>query len=431
MDESVFAPGSKKWVTPFFIIWIGQAFSLVGSQVVQFAIIWWITKTTGSATLLAAAALVGLLPQVILGPFVGTLVDRWNRRLIMIVADGVSALAIIVMTYLFWSNRIEVWQVFIIMFVRSLANGFHWPAMQASVTLMVPKVFFTRVQGMNQAMAGFMTILGAPMGALLVATLDTYQILMIDIFTATIAIVPLLFIRIPQPKRELAVASEARPTVWQDFKEGWRYVFGWSGLVMILVMSTLINLLVTPASSLMPIMVTKELGRGALQLAWMQSAWGIGTIFGGIILAAWGGFRRRIVTSLMGLILLGIGMVALGLTPRAIFFMTIGTAFFLGLVNPIVNGPLMAVVQGTVEPGMQGRVFTLINSFAGAMTPIGLIIAGPVADIFGVRIWYIVGGIVTALLGVVSFTIPAIMHIEDGHAPRLANQEVAALEPEN
>jgi len=95
MDESVFAPGSKKWATPFFIIWIGQAFSLVGSQVVQFAIIWWITKETGSATMLATAALIGLLPQVILGPFAGALVDRWNRRIVIIVADGISALALL------------------------------------------------------------------------------------------------------------------------------------------------------------------------------------------------------------------------------------------------------------------------------------------------------------------------------------------------
>ncbi len=429
MENKDIAPGSRKWTAPFFIIWTGQAFSLVGSQLVQFAIIWWLTKTTGSARMLATASLIALLPQVFLGPFVGTLVDRWNRRMILIFADGISALALVVMAYLFWTGHIQVWQVYIIMFVRSAAAGFHQPAMQASVTLMVPKDFYARVQGMNQAMMGLMTILSAPAGALLLSVLPMYGILAIDIVTAILAIIPLLFIRIPQPIRqpsgELGVGQ---PSVWQDFKEGLHYVFSWSGLVMILGITTLINLLLTPASSLLPILVTKAFYGQAIQLAWMQSAFGIGTIIGGIVLAAWGGFRRRIVTALTGLVMLGTVVVLLGLTPAGAFTLAVGLAFALGFSNPMVNGPLFAVVQGVVDPEIQGRVFTLIMSIAAAMAPIGLIIAGPVADTFGVRTWYIVGGAVTAVLGLISFGIRPIMRLEDGRAPMLAGKEPAALD---
>ena len=428
MGEEITTPEKKNWARPFFIIWTGQALSLVGSQLVQFALVWWLTQTTGSATVLATASLVALIPQVVLGPFIGTLIDRWNRRLTLIIADSISALALVVMTYLFWSNQIEIWQVFIIVFVRSLANGFHWPAMQASVTLMVPKHFLTRLQGFNQTMMGLLLILGAPAGALLLSVLPMYGILAIDIFTAIIAVITLLFINIPQPVREATTdITLARPSVWDDFREGLRYVFSWSGLVMLLLISALINLLLSPASSLLPIMVTKVFGGQALQLAWMQSAFGIGTIAGGILLGVWGGFRRRIVTSLVGLIVMGASMVLMGVAPGGMFFVAVAVVFILGFTSPLINGPLVAVMQGTVDPAMQGRVFTLTQSFAGAMAPIGLLIAGPVADIFGVRAWYIVGGVCTVILGMVSFGIPSIMHIEEGRHARLPEKDETAL----
>lgn len=431
MRQNYFEPGTNRWVKPTFLIWGGQALSLVGSQLVQFAIVWWVTQTTGSATLLATASLIALLPQIVLGPFVGALIDRWNRRLIMIVADTVSALALVVMAYLFWRNLVSetvIWPIFVVMFFRSLANGFHTPAMQASVSLMVPKEHLSRIQGLNQVMLGFMAILGAPMGALMVALLDMHEIILVDIVTAVIAVVPLLFIRLPQPARPAGTELvNAGPTVWQDFQSGLRYVFSWRGMVLLMLMAAFINLLLTPASSLLPILITKVFNRGALQLAWMQSAFGIGTIVGGIILGVWGGFRRRIVTSLLGLILLGLSMIFMGMTPIGMLSLAIGMAFVVGFTGPIVDGPLFAVMQSTVEPGMQGRVFTLINSITGVMTPIGLLIAGPIADTFGVRTWYIAGGIVTALLGLVSFAIPAILRIEDGHAPRLAEKEEPVL----
>jgi DHA3 family macrolide efflux protein-like MFS transporter len=124
-------------------------------------------------------------------------------------------------------------------------------------------------------------------------------------------------------------------------------------------------------------------------------------------------------------------MIFMGMTPVGMLFLAIGMAFIVGFTGPIVDGPLFAVMQSTVEPGMQGRVFTLINSLTGVMTPIGLLIAGPIADTFGVRTWYIAGGIVTALLGLVSFAIPAILRIEDGRAPRLVEKEEPVLSAGN
>src|SRR4030066_1615060 len=174
----------KPWAPRFFSIWTGQAFSLFGSQLVSFTVIWWLTQTTGSATVLATASLVGLLPQVILGPLTGALVDRWSRRLTMIVADGIIALATVILAVLFALGHVQIWQVYALLFVRSVCGGFHWPAMQASTTLMVPNEQFSRIQGLNQMLQGGMNIASAPLGALLLALLPMEGILAIDVFTA-------------------------------------------------------------------------------------------------------------------------------------------------------------------------------------------------------------------------------------------------------
>ncbi|MBN2148986.1 MAG: MFS transporter [Anaerolineales bacterium] len=407
---------SDRWALRFFSIWTAQAFSLLGSQLVQFALIWWLTQTTGSATVLATATLVGIVPQVVLGPFMGTLVDRWNRRVTMIVADGISALAIVALAALYALNLAQVWHIYVLMFIRSVAGGFHWPAMQASTSLMVPQQHLSRIQGLNQMLYGGLSIASAPLGALLLAWLPMQGILAIDVVTALVAITPLFFVAIPQPERVAnGEAAEQKTTFWEDFCQGFRYVAGWPGLVLIVVMATVINFLLNPAFALMPILVTKHFNGQAIQLATMESFSGVGMILGGLLLGAWGGFKRRIVTTLLGLVGLGVGCLTMGLLPPSAFVVAVGTMFFLGFVDPIVNGPLMAAIQAAVAPEMQGRVFTLISSVAGAMAPIGLLIAGPVADRLGAQTWFLIGGVVTILMGVVARMVPAVMQFEDGH----------------
>ena len=406
---------SPRWAPRFFTIWTGQAFSLLGSQLVSFAVIWWLTQTTGSATVLATASLVGLIPQVVLGPLTGALVDRWSRRLTMIIADGLIALATILLAVLFALGHVQIWQVYALLFFRSVCGGFHWPAMQASTSLMVPKEHLSRIQGLNQMLQGGMSIASAPLGALLLTWLPMEGILAIDVFTAMLAIIPLFFFQVPQPERiDLQADSPSKSSVWQDLKAGLRYVWGWPGLMMIGVMATVINFLLTPAFSLLPILVTKHFNGQAIQLATLESFSGIGFIVGGLVLSAWGGFKRRILTSLVGLFAMGLGCLVMGLLPPSAFVIAVATMLFLGIINPIVNGPLLAAVQAAVAPEMQGRVFTLIGTLAAGMSPIGLIIAGPIADKLGVQTWFLIGGIVTGLMGVVSFFIPAVMHFEDG-----------------
>lgn len=406
----------KPWQATFFTIWGGQAFSILGSQLVQFALIWHLTVTTGSATVLATAALVGMLPGVILGPLVGTLVDRWNRRWIMLLADSIITLATIVLVLLFALDAVAIWHIYVVIFIRSLAGAFHGNAMGASISLMVPVEHLTRIQGLNQMLNGGLNVVAAPLGAFLLDVLPLQGILAIDVVTALMAILPLALIQIPQPerleRRSVQMQGEAQATVWQDFKAGCRYILGWPGLLIVGLMTVGINFTIIPAFSLLPLLVKDYFGGNAIQLGWVESAMGIGMIVGGALLGVWGGFERKIVTSMLGLIGMGAGALILALAPASAFPLAVGGALLVGLMSPITMGPFFAVIQSTVAPDMQARIFSLLSSVGGGMAPVGLMIAGPVADRVGIQAWFLLGGSLCVLMAVAGLFIPAVMNIE-------------------
>ena len=406
---------SQNWAVRFFTIWSGQALSLFGSSLVHFALIWWLTQKTGSATVLALASLAGMLPQVLFGPFAGALVDRWNRRWVMILADGLIALASLILIYLFAMDQAQPWHVYAILAVRSLGNSLHFPAMSASTPLMVPEDKLTRVNGLNQTLQGLNAMVAPPVGALLISVMPTHSILMIDVCTALLAIVPLFFFSIPQPVRQEISQSAAKPNLLQDVREALVYMRSWPGLVAILAMAIIINGLLTPTGALMPLLITKHFGQGPLQLGFMDTAWGVGMISGGLLLSVWGGFRRKIVTTMSGIIGIGAGVILVGLAPAGWFSMALAGMFIVGVTNPIANGPLMAIVQSVVKPEMQGRVMALINTFATGITPISLMVAGPVSDAIGIRTWFWISGIITLLMGFGGFFSRAVMSVEDNH----------------
>jgi MFS transporter, DHA3 family, macrolide efflux protein len=428
MENTLNQTDNRRWAAPFFAIWTGQAFSLLGSMLVQFALVWWLTRTTGSATVLATATLAAVLPSVIIGPIAGALVDRWNRRAVMIGADILIALATMVLIYFYRIGAVQVWYVYAAMAFRGAMGGFQWPAMQASTSLMVPERHLTRVAALNQTLNGAMNIVAPPLGALLIGLLPMQSVLAIDVGTALLAVAPLLFIAVPQPPLRPAVHGPepapdsvrggGRPSIAQDLRAGWRYVLAWPGLLAVLGLAMAINFVTTPAFSLMPILVTKHFGGGALQLGWLESGWGIGVVAGGLVLSAWGGFRRKVVTSLAGIVGAGIGMLVVGCSPAGALAVAVAGMFLSGFMNPIINGPFFALLQSNVDADMQGRVLGLVQSASAAMMPMSLLIAGPIADALGVRVWYLLGGSATLLIGVLSFFVPAIMHIEQNGRPR-------------
>ena len=390
----------KGWLRNYLPMGIGQIVSLVGSAMVQFALVWYVTKQTGSATVLATATTAALIPNILLGPFVGALVDRWNRKLVMIVADLVVALATAVLAVLFATGAIQIWHIIAILLARSTAGVFQGPARTTATTLMVPKEHLSRLGGINQAVDGMINVFSPALGALLLELLPIQGVLAVDIITAAIAIGLLIFfVKVPQPETKPIAGGITLRSLMADVREGMRYVVTWPGLFLMIVMASLLNMFLAPADNLLPLHITTFFGKGAQELAWMQVAVGIGGTVGGLLLGVWGGFKRRVWTVLMGIIGIGAGMLILGLIPANRYNYSLVCLGVVGLMSSFANGSLGPLLQTKVAPEVQGRVFMLLSSLSIAMMPIGLFLSAPIADRFGTPVSYVVGGAACLIIG--------------------------------
>jgi DHA3 family macrolide efflux protein-like MFS transporter len=406
------------WKRRFFTIWSGQAVSMLGSSIVHFAIVWYLTEQTGSATVLAIASLFGVLPGVILSPFAGALVDRSNRRIVMIVADAVIGLTRLAGVFLFATGTIQVWHIYLMSLIGSAAGSFQHPAMVASTALMVPKKQLSRVAGMNQTLYGAVHIAAPPIGALLMSLTTISNMLLLDVFTMLLAVIPLCFIPIPQPPvRRVENGTVLKTTFFADLKEGFNYIITWPGLAMIILLAMAINFMLSPAMSLLPLLVSEHFGGSEVQLALLNSIMGIGMLVGGVVLSVWGGFKRRIFTSFAGLIGSGLAIIVVGLAPGYLFWLAAAGFALAMLMLPMINGPIQAVTQAAVAPEVQGRVFSLMSTGTQLAMPIGLMVAGPVSDAIGIQFWFILGGVVMGLSGLIGFITPALRNIEEQRQP--------------
>ncbi|TRO53418.1 MFS transporter, partial [Candidatus Bathyarchaeota archaeon] len=401
---------AEKPMRDFWIIFTGQAFSLLGSRLVQFSLVWWLTSTTGSAAVLATASIMALLPQVFVTPFAGAFIDRWDRRKVLMGVDAMNSLAIIVLMALFAAGVAQPVHVYAVMFVRALGGAFQWPAMQASTSLMVDADKLSKVAGLNQALMGLAAIVAPPLGVMLMDFFPLQWVLSVDVVTAAMAILPLTVIMIPRPKNG---AQKTGSTVVTDLVEGFRFIRGWTGLLIIVGVAMAFNFLIVPAISLTPLLVTGFFNGSSVQYAILETTMGLGMVAGGISLGVWGGFKKRIVTALLGSIGLGLGLGLVGLAPSNRFLVAVAGMAIAGLMNPIVNGSFFAIMQSTVPPEMQGRVIAIVMSGTAAMAPLGLAVAGPLAEVVGIRTWFILGGALIVVMGAIGFLVPAVMNIEE------------------
>lgn len=410
------------WRGRFFTIWGGQKLSWIGSGLATFALIWWLTERTGSATVLAISSLLSMLPGILLGPLTGALVDRWNRRRVMLIADSAIALISVWLAILFWRESLQVWHVYLIMFARALGTAFHNPAINASTTTLVPQEHLSRIQGLNATLMGAVKVVSPPLGALLINWLPLHGIMGIDVISAAFAVLPLLFFEIPQPERSPGDDATTL-TVWDDMKEGLRYVWNRPGLRAIFFLPLLLKITLMPAISLIPILVTRHFGGEALELGWMNAIWGAGMVVGGLLLSVWGGFQRRVVTSSLGLVGVGVGSLIVGFAPTTAFGLGLAGMFLVGVMLAMTDGPLTAMLQTIVPEDKQGRVFGVVMSAFNLATPVGMAIGGPISDAFGVPLLYILNGVTCIATAVATLLTPSVMHLEDGEDAHLSSDD--------
>jgi MFS transporter, DHA3 family, macrolide efflux protein len=399
---------SDRWQPRFWAIWVGQAFSLIGSALTQFVLVWWITSTTASPTAVATAALMAMLPQAIFAPIGGTFADRYSRRLIMIVTDSITALCMLILIALFASGTIEIWHAYTLMFVRSTMQAFQFPASAASTPMLVPNSWLERVAGFNQLLQGIMSIAAAPLGALALGVLPIQGALAIDVVTALLGITPLLFFSIPQTRAATAQSN----SIMRDLRQGIQYVGRWPGMRRLLLVLGLVVFTVMPVFALMPLLITSHFKGGVNEVALMEGLAGVGMILGGLLMTVWRGFGNRMVT-MLSMFGLSCATAAFGaVVPGTMLWAAVVGYFLSGATYSVGNVPMMAAIQATVPNQILGRVNALINMLMGLAGPLGLLAMGALGEWAGIRAVFIVGAGASALLCFVALLSKPLLNIE-------------------
>lgn len=384
----------KGWKTRFFMIWAGQAFSLFGSSLVSFALIWWLTEKTGSETILSLATLTSTMPAMVIGPFAGTLVDRFSRRKVMILSDGSIAVATALLLIAFALNVEQVWMIFVIMFVRSVGGAFHQVAMRAATTMMAPEDWYSRIGGMNRGVSGAMGIVAPVLGAMMISFFDMESILIVDMVTAALAIGVLAAIRIAEPKEKTEKSS-----LWKEMLMGVEYIKGAKNICFVVLTCTSANIFYGCINAFRPMLIMENYGGGAVELGYVGSACGLGVLVGGLIMSVWKGFDRKLITSAFGWIGLGVCLVGSVALPGNMFWGALICFFGFSLFCSVGNSPMEAFYQTYVPPEMQGRLFAIINTLDQMTMPLGLLISAAVGDRAPIAIWFILPGLSHVVLG--------------------------------
>jgi MFS transporter, DHA3 family, macrolide efflux protein len=403
---------NKPWVRNFVPVWIAQLVSLLGSLLAQYAIIWWLTLESGSAAVMAVSTLFGMLPAVLLGPFVGTLVDRYNRKWIMILSDFVIACLVGVLILLFKLNVVQYWHIYLLMALRSIGGAFHGAALNASIGLMVPEDQLTRVSGINQTLQGIMAIVAAPLAALLMTmpALSFSGLLSIDVVTAAIAILSIAMVVVPQPPcKEIALNVSS---FFNETREGVAYVWQWQGLRNLLFFLMMFGLFFMPLNALESLFVLQHLRQDMAVFSVIESTFGIGFMLGGVLLGVWGGFTKKVNTVLLGMVGIGISLVVHALTPPDHWWIAAASMGLCGLLLPILNGPVYAILQSVVEVSIQGRVFALQNSINSGASVLALVLVGVLSDVLTVQHLLLYSGIGVCVMALWAVLSPSLQAIE-------------------
>lgn len=407
LEQAVHDPGPR-WRLRFWMIFSGQALSLVGSALTQFVLLWWITDTTGSVSALATAGMAALLPQALLSPLGGTFADRYSRRLLMIAADVISALCMVVLIVLFLTERIELWHAYVMMFVRSAMQAFQTPAATASMAMLVPRDFLPRAAGLNQSLQSFTVVAAAPLGALAISVMPMGWALGIDVGTALLGIVPLLVFRIPQLR---AVGARGIRGIWTEFREGLTLVWGHPGLRRLYGLLGAVVLVIMPSFALLPLLIKEHFNGGAPQVALMEGLAGIGMVLGGMVVAALAP-RRQVPWVLWGFAASCLALALTGLVPGQLFGVAVAWWVLSGFTFILGNAPLTALLQATIPNQLQGRALSLLAMAMGLAAPVGLALATPLGEWIGIRWLFVLMGVAGTLVSLAGFLSPPLRKLD-------------------
>jgi DHA3 family macrolide efflux protein-like MFS transporter len=392
----------------YLFFWIGQLISLLGSSIAQFVIIWWITLETGNPLYLSLASFLGLTPAVIIAPFAGVLVDRWNRKFLIGFVDFLQALAIVLLIILFWLGIVAYWHILLLLTLRGIFQAFHSPAVSAIVPLMVPKEKLSRMNGLNYLFSGAVTLVGPVLAALMLGLWKIHQILWIDVITFLVALFPLFIIKIPPVRMK-----QDQSSFKEDFLEGFSFIKKTRGLLPLLTLATALNFLLTPLSTLLPYYVKFDHLGDASDLALVMAFFHAGILTGGVVMSVMKGFKRKMFVSAISLYIIFIGYAFVAFTPKGLFWFMALSGLLMTFCVPIVNVLLQTIFQTIVPMKMQGRVNSVVMALASAATPLGMILSGIFAGFVGTANFFIACAITGILIVTFSWLFTDVKHVEE------------------
>ncbi|MDO9537712.1 MAG: MFS transporter [Thermoplasmata archaeon] len=436
MNESVKnGSDSKQGMGVFSLIWVGQLISILGTSMVRFGLMYWAWLETGQATALALMGFFSFAPQLLLQPFAGALVDRWNRKITIIISDFIAGMGTIAILFLYNGNMLEIWHLYIIAAIVGAFASFQFPAFSAAVTMMVDKKQYSRAASMLGLAGSVSEIFAAPIAAVLLVWIGLSGILMIDIVTFSFALTVLIVAKIPQPPKAADIGKGMRG-LWRDSMYGFKYIFKRKPLLGLQLTYFSSNFFGNMAFILMAPMILAITSSDKVALANFMGDAGVGGVIGGILLSAWGGsLDKKILLIMGGIIIEGLVMIFFGIVLGVPLWAIIG--FILAFSGPFVWGSSQGIWQSKVEPNKQGRVFGARGFIAMSAGAVGMVIAGPLADrVFepgmagtgflartfgwllgndigsGMRLIMIICGIGTLVTAIVALLIPKIRNLE-------------------
>lgn len=398
-----------RWKSQFFTIWTGQAVSLITSAILQMAIILYLTETTRSALILSLASLVGFLPYAVLGPFIGVLVDRYNRKHIMILSDLVIALAAAILALAALSGELPVWLVMVILFVRSVGTAFHTPSLSAVTPLLVPQDMLAKCAGYSQAIQSVSLLLSPVLAAFLYMAWNLTAVIALDVAGAVIASLTVAWVKIPG----LTKPQQTEPLhFFKEMKEGFLALRSNKGLFALLWIGFLFTFIYMPINALFPLMSMEHFEGTAFHVSVVEIAFALGMLAGGLALGALGALKNRYLMIAASIALIGLGLAVSGLLPPSGFLLFAASCLVMGFAAPFYAGVQTALVQEKIQPQYLGRVFSLLGSVQGLAMPLGLILSGMFADGIGVSRWFLVSGMLLLSVAMLAFLLPAMKKLE-------------------
>ncbi len=358
----------------FLIVWVGQFASLIGSALTSFALGVWIYEETGSVTEYALVSVFFALPGILMSPVAGALVDRWNRRWVMLISDAGAACGTLIMALLLSANRLEIGHIYLITAANASFSAFQQPAYVAATTMLVPRRHYARASGLVDLAWAIGYIL-SPLAGFLMVSIQLKGIIFIDFATFLVAVVTLLGVRFPHPK-ESAEGKASKGILWREAVYGWSYIRARPGLLALLVLFAVANLFNGIATVLIVPLALAFTSADVLGLIGFVST--SGSVVSGVVMAAWGGSRRRIYCVLGFGALYAVATMFVGIQASVpIIAAALWVVFF---SEVFVNGCSQAIWQSKVPPDVQGRVFSIRSMISQSTSPIAYLLAGPLAD---------------------------------------------------